>query len=212
VSGLPTGFKCVVGAYGWLDEFCQLIHERGPEHAPDFITIDSGDGGTGAAPLPLMDEMGLPIRESLPMVVDKLNEYGLHGRIRIIASGKRVNPSEVAWALCAGADSVNCARGFMFALGCIQAMRCNRNTCPTGVTTHDKHLQRGLDPADKAVRVANYAKNMVREVAMIAHSCGVSQPRKLRRRHARVVSADGLSVPLDVLHPERPTRREYAPD
>ncbi len=209
VSGLPTGFKAVVGAAGWLDEFCQLVHARGLESAPDFITIDGGDGGTGAAPLPLMDEMGLPIRESLPMVVDKLNEYGLRGRIRVICSGKRVTPADVAWALAMGADSVNAARGFMFALGCIQAMRCNKNTCPTGVTTHDKRLQRGLDPEDKAVRVKHYAQNMAHEVCMIAHSCGVPEPRQLRRHHARVVSANGLSLPLDTLHPPVPTRPEF---
>jgi glutamate synthase domain-containing protein 2 len=208
-SGLPTGFKAVIGAYGWLDEFCRLIHERGIESAPDFITVDSGDGGTGAAPLPLMDEMGLPIRESLPMVIDKLNEYGLRPRIRVLASGKRVTPSEVAWALCAGADAVNSARGFMFALGCIQAMKCNRNTCPTGVTTHDKRLQRGLDPADKSVRVANYAINMMKEVSIIAHSCGVTEPRRLKRFHARVVSANGLSVGLDELHPNVETLSQY---
>jgi glutamate synthase domain-containing protein 2 len=208
-SGLPTGFKAVVGACGWLDEFCRLVHARGIETAPDFITIDSGDGGTGAAPLPLMDEMGLPLRESLPLVVDKLNEYGLRPRIRVLASGKRVTPSEVAWALCAGADAVNSARGFMFALGCIQAMKCNRNTCPTGVTTHDKRLQRGLDPSDKAVRVANYARNMMKEVSIIAHSCGVTEPRRLQRFHARVVSANGLSLGLDELHPDTETLPEY---
>jgi len=209
LTGLPTGFKCVVGAYGWLDEFCALVHERGIEHAPDFITIDSGDGGTGAAPLPLMDEMGLPVRESLPKVVDKFNEFGLKGRIRVIASGKRVTPAEVAWALCAGADAVNSARGFMFALGCIQAMQCNKNTCPTGVTTHDRKLQRGLVPELKSVRVANYARNMMKEVAIIAHSCGVPEPRLLRRIHARVVSANGLSIQLNDLHPDVPTRKEY---
>jgi glutamate synthase domain-containing protein 2 len=209
VSGLPVGFKAVIGAYGWLDEFCTLIHERGIESAPDFITIDSGDGGTGAAPLPLMDEMGLAIRESLPRVVDTLNAYGLRPRIRVIASGKRVTPSEVAWALAAGADVVNTARGFMFALGCIQAMKCNRNTCPTGVTTHNKRLQRGLDPADKAVRVASYAKNMMKEVGIIAHSCGVPEPRQLRRHHARVVSANSLTLGLHELHPDVTTRHEY---
>ncbi len=209
VSGLPTGFKAVVGAYGWLDEFCQLIHQRGLESAPDFITIDSGDGGTGAAPLPLMDEMGLPIRESLPMVVDKLDEYGLRPRIRIIASGKRVTPAEVAWALAMGADAVNSARGFMFALGCIQAMQCNRNTCPTGVTTHNKKLQRGLDPANKSVRVANYAVNMMQEVSMIAHSCGVPEARGLKRHHARLVSANGISIPLNELYPEHQTLADY---
>jgi len=210
VSGLPTGFKAVIGAYGWMDELFRLVHERGIESAPDFITVDSGDGGTGAAPQPLMDEMGLPIRESLPMLVDKLDEYGLRGRIRVVASGKRVTPSEVAWALAAGADTVNTARGFMFSLGCIQAMKCNRNTCPTGITTHDKRLQRGLDPEDKAVRVANYATNMMKEVSIIAHSCGVPEPRRLKRYHARVVTANGLSVALSELHPPVETRAEYS--
>ena len=210
MTGLPTGFKAVIGSYGWLDGFFRLVHERGIESAPDFITVDSGDGGTGAAPQPLMDEMGLPLRESLPILVDKLDEYGLRGRVRVIASGKRVTPSEVAWALCAGADAVNSARGFMFALGCIQALKCNRNTCPTGITTHDKRLQRGLDPEDKAVRVANYAKNMMKEVSIISHSCGVPEPRRLKRYHARVVTANGLSVALSELHPPVETRTEYS--
>jgi glutamate synthase domain-containing protein 2 len=209
VSGLPTGFKTVIGSYGWLDEFCLLVHERGLESAPDFITVDSGDGGTGAAPLPLMDDMGLPIRESLPKVVDKLDEYGLRPRIKILASGKRITPAEVAMALCAGADAVNNARGFMFALGCIQSLQCNKNTCPTGVTTHDEKLQRGLDPGDKATRVANYAKNMTKEVSIIAHSCGVPEPRQLKRHHARIVSANGLTVAFSELHPDVETRAEY---
>ena len=89
----------------------------------------------------------------------------------------------------------------MFSLGCIQALKCNRNICPTGITTHNPRLQRGLDPADKAVRVANYCRNMVHEVEVIAHSCGVAEPRLLRRYHVRIVQANGASVPLDILHP-----------
>jgi glutamate synthase domain-containing protein 2 len=101
-----------------------------------------------------------------------------------------------------GTDFVVSARGFMFALGCIQALQCNRNTCPTGITTHNKRLQKGLNPEDKAVRVANYARNMTYEVGIIAHSCGVREPRELRRYHARVVGNNGLSVPLSELHPD----------
>ena len=138
VTGKPTGFKTVIGAYGWIDELCEEIHRRGIESAPDFINIDSADGGTGAAPMSLIDYMGLPVRESLPMVVDTLNRHGLRERIRVVCAGKLITPAEVAWALCAGADFVVSARGFMFALGCIQAMQCNKNTCPTGITTHDK--------------------------------------------------------------------------
>jgi glutamate synthase domain-containing protein 2 len=202
VSGKPVGFKAVIGAYGWLDRLFSEILERGTESAPDFITVDSADGGTGAAPMPLIDDVGLPLRESLPLLIDKLNEYGLRKRVKVIASGKLITPADVAWALCMGADFIVSARGFMFALGCIQALQCNRNTCPTGITTHNKRLQKGLNPADKAVRVASYAKNMSYEVGMIAHSCGVREPRELRRFHARVVTGNGLSIPLNELHPD----------
>jgi glutamate synthase domain-containing protein 2 len=208
VTGKPCGIKTVIGQTEFIDQLCQAIHKRGLASAPDFITVDSGDGGTGAAPMTLMDDVGLPLSEALPLTVDKLTEYGLRQRIRVIASGKRINPVDVAWALCAGADAVQAGRGFMFALGCIQALQCNKNTCPTGVTTHNPRLQRGLVPADKAERVAWYARNMVHEVSIIAHSCGVTRPRLLGREHARVVIG-GRSVMLSELWPEVPTRAEF---
>lgn len=201
VSGKPTGFKAVIGGYGWLETLCEAIQAAGLESAPDFITIDSGDGGTGAAPMPLMDNVGLPIKESLPIVVDILTGYGLRDRIRIIASGKLVTPAEVAWAYCAGADFVNSARGFMFALGCIQALKCNRNTCPTGITTHDRRLQHGLDPDEKSVRVRNFVEKIRYGTGLIAHSCGVPDPRSLKRYHCRIVQEGARSTPLDVLYP-----------
>ena len=201
VTGKPTGFKAVIGAYGWLEELCQVINARGIESAPDFITIDSADGGTGAAPASLMDYMGLPLKESLPLVVDILHKYDLRERIKVIASGKLITPAQVAWAMCLGADFAVTARGFMFSLGCIQALQCNKNTCPTGITTHDKDLQRGLDITDKAERVYHYAKNLRKEVGIIAHSCGVPEPRRLKRFHCRIVQDNGHSVPLDELYP-----------
>lgn len=202
VTGKPVGFKAVIGAYGWLGELFDEVHKRGIESAPDFITVDSGDGGTGAAPMSLIDNVGLPIKESLPLVVDMLVASGLRDRIRVIASGKLVNPADAAWALCVGADFVNTARGFMLALGCIQALQCNKNTCPTGITTHDKRLQRGLVPADKAERVARYSETMRKEIGVIAHSCGVPEPRRLRRYHCRIVQDDGRSKPLNELYPD----------
>ncbi len=207
VTGKPVGFKTVVGAYGWLEQLCAAVHARGNQSAPDFITIDGGDGGTGAAPMPLMDNVGLTLRESLPLVADILMRAGLKERVRLVCSGKLVTPSSVAWALCAGADAVTSARGFMFALGCIQALKCNKNTCPTGITTHNPRLQAGLDPSEKAVRVAHYCENLVHEVETLAHSCGVSEPRRLRRHHVRIVQDDGLSVPLDKLHPPADNQR-----
>ena len=201
VTGKPTGFKAVIGAYEWIDELCVAIAKRGEASAPDFITIDSADGGTGAAPASLIDYMGLPLKESLPLVVDMLIKHGLRERVKIIASGKLINPAQVAWALCLGADFAVTARGFMFSLGCIQALQCNKNTCPTGITTHDVSLQRGLDVEDKANRVYHYANNMRKEVGTIAHSCGVLEPRRLQRMHCRVVQQNGLSVPLSELYP-----------
>ncbi|MCB9927912.1 MAG: FMN-binding glutamate synthase family protein [Alphaproteobacteria bacterium] len=201
VTGKPVGFKAVIGSYGWLEDVFQEVQRRGIESAPDFITIDSGDGGTGAAPMSLMDYVGLPIRESLPRVVDLRDRAGLKERTRIIASGKLITPAEAAWAICVGADFVQSARGFMFALGCIQALQCNKNTCPTGVTTHDPRLQRGLDPVDKAERVARYAEHMHHEIGVIAHSCGVTEPRHLQRHHCLVVGQDGRSRTLDELYP-----------
>ncbi len=201
LAGKPAGFKAVIGAYGWLETMCKEIHARGIESAPDFITVDSGDGGTGAAPLPLMDNVGLPIKEALPMVIDILSRFELRERIKVIASGKLVTPAEVAWAYCAGADTVNSARGFMFALGCIQSLKCNKNTCPTGITTHDRRLQRGLNPEEKSVRVKNFVESMRAEVGTIAHSCGVPHPRALKRYHCRIVQPSGRSIPMNELYP-----------
>jgi len=201
VTGKPVGFKAVIGSYDWLEELFLEVQRRSIMSAPDFITVDSGDGGTGAAPMSLMDYVGLPIRESLPMVVDLRDRAGLKDRTRIIASGKLITPAEAAWAICVGADFVQSARGYMFALGCIQALQCNKNTCPTGVTTHNPRLQKGLDPVDKAERVARYAEHMHHEIGVIAHSCGVCEPRQLTRHHCRMVCPDGRSRPLDEIYP-----------
>ena len=203
VSGKPVGFKAVISSFEWLDELFEEIKRRGIESAPDFITIDSGDGGTGAAPMSLIDYVGIPLKESLPVVVDKLTEHGLRDRIKVVASGKLITPAKAAWALCLGADFVTSARGFMFALGCIQALQCNKNTCPTGITTHDPRYQRGLDPQDKAERVKSYAEHQHYELGVIAHACGVAEPRQLRRHHCRIVSSNGDSIPLDELHPPK---------
>ena len=200
VTQKPVGFKAVISSSQWLDELLGLIKERGLDSAPDYITVDSADGGTGAAPQSLMDDMGLPIRESLPMLVDKLIEHDLRDRIKVNASGKLINPTEVAWALCIGTDFISTARGPMFALGCIQALQCNKNTCPTGITTHDPDLQKGLVVENKKERVAHYIKNLEKEIRIIANCCGVKRPRELTREHARVVIENGKSITLAELY------------
>lgn len=209
VTQKPVGCKFVLGSYEWLNDLCLSIHKRGIQSAPDFITLDSADGGTGAAPQGLLDYMGIPIQESLPRLVDILVLYNLRQHIRIIASGKLITPSSVAWALCAGADFINSARGFMFSLGCIQAMRCHNNTCPTGITTHNPRLQRGLVIEDKTERVYHYATNMLHEVAMICHSCGVEDIRQLSRSNVRIVRENGFSIPLSELFPDQTPMPEF---
>ncbi len=201
VSGLPTGIKTVMGAETTFADFFDTIAKRGADSAPDFITLDGGEGGTGASPMPLIDLVGVSIREALPLVASMRNERGLKDRIRIVASGKLVNPGDVAWALCAGADFVTSARGFMFSLGCIQALKCNKNTCPTGITTHNPRFQKGLVVEEKWEKVAAYAKGMIKDVETIAHSVGVAEPRLMRRSHVRIVQPDGTSIPLSKLYP-----------
>jgi glutamate synthase domain-containing protein 2 len=142
-------------------------------------------------------------------VVDALLEAGLRERIRVVAAGKLITPARAAWALCVGADFVNTARGFMFALGCIQALRCHTNTCPTGVTTHNRRLQRGLVIEEKYARVAHYAISMNKEIDMIAHSCGCRHARELRREHVRIVESAGHSVALNMLYPYPKSKQDF---
>lgn len=201
VTGKPVGIKTVVGSQEVFRQLFDVIVARGPDCAPDFITLDGGEGGTGAAPMPLIDLVGMSVREALPMITNLRDEHGLKDRIRLVASGKLVNPGDVAWALAAGADFVTSARGFMFSLGCIQALKCNKNTCPTGITTHDPRFQQGLVADSKYTRVARYAQELIHEVETIAHSVGVAEPRLMRRRHVRIVQGSGRSIPMNEITP-----------
>ena len=201
LTGRPVGVKTAIGGWDFINDMCDAVLRRGREYAPDFLAIDGAEGGSGAAPQTLMDHMALPIAEALPRVVDSLMQSGLKSRVRVIAAGRLVTSARAAWALCVGADFVNTARGFMFALGCIQALRCHTNTCPTGVTTHNRRLQRGLVVEEKDLRVANYCRNMNREIDMLAHSCGCRHARELKREHVRIVQSANQSVALNMLYP-----------
>ncbi len=182
VTGKPVGVKFVVGDPAFLDEWFSdcVLH---PDGCPDYVQVNGGEGGTGAAPAPLIDYVGMPITIALPLLAEARDRHGLKERVRIVASGKLITPDKVAWALCMGADFASSARGFMFSLGCIQAMKCGTGRCPTGVTSSQERLISGLDPADKAVRVARYAKQIREEVEIIAHACGLTDPTGFRPRH-----------------------------
>ncbi len=182
VTGKPVGVKFVAGDADFLEAWfgdC-VAHPGG---CPDYVQIDGGEGGTGAAPSALIDYVGLPVTLALPLVAAARERHGLEDRIRIVASAKLITPDKVAWALCMGADFVSAARGFMFSLGCIQAMKCGSGHCPTGVTASVPRLIAGLDPTDKAARVARYAMQVREEVDIIAHACGLTDPTGFRPKH-----------------------------
>lgn len=201
VTGRPVGFKTVIADGSYPSMLCDAILRRGIEDAPDFMTIDGGDGGSGAAPQVLADHVGLPLSESLPIATDIIIQAGLKDRMRIIASGKLVTSARAAWALCVGADFVTSARGFMFSLGCIQSLQCHKDTCPTGVATQNRRLQKGLAPDHKFKQVARYALSVNHELDLLAHSCGLRHAREFRREHVRIVQSAGKSLLLNELYP-----------
>jgi glutamate synthase domain-containing protein 2 len=182
VTGKPVGVKIVAGHPEFLDDWFADLRAN-PAHCPDYIAIDGGEGGTGAAPAALADYVGMPITQALPLVAAALDRHGLKPRIRLVASGKLITPDKVAWALCMGADFAVSARGFMFSLGCIQAMKCGSGRCPTGVTASDPKMIAGLDPADKGVRVQRYAERVLEEVEIIAHACGITDASGFNPSH-----------------------------
>ena len=182
LTGKPVGVKFVAGDPTFLDDWFTDCAAH-PEGCPDYIQVDGGEGGSGAAPAPLMDYVGMPITLALLEVTRARERHGLRDRIRIVASGKLITPDKVAWALSIGADFVSSARGFMFSLGCIQAMKCASGNCPTGVTSSVPRLIQGLDPTDKAARVASYAARIREDVEVIAHSCGLTDPGGFLPKH-----------------------------
>ena len=199
LTGKPIGLKMVVGTVREIDELCAEMRRRGD--GPDFIAVDGKEGGSGAAPLALADYVGLPLIDALTAVDNALRREGLRDDVTIMASGKIATGGEVATHLAMGADLVHIARGFLFSIGCIQALRCHTNTCPTGVTTQNRWLQSGLNPADKSVRVMNYALTLERDLQMITHACGLDHPSQLTREHVVVNISPGVRKPLSELYP-----------
>ncbi|HVY31839.1 MAG TPA: FMN-binding glutamate synthase family protein [Polyangiaceae bacterium] len=180
-GGKPVGFKLCLGKRREFLAICKAMLETGI--APDFITVDGGEGGTGAAPLEFSNVLGTPLDEALIFIHNALVGVGLRQQIRIIGSGRVISGFDLAHKIAIGADLCNSARAMMFALGCIQAQKCNTNECPTGVATQDPALVRGLVVADKAVRVKNYQHNTVRALVELLAASGLSSPAELRPWH-----------------------------
>ncbi|MDH3295613.1 MAG: FMN-binding glutamate synthase family protein [Acidimicrobiia bacterium] len=174
VTGLPVGIKSAVGDRHFWHELAHEMASTG--RGPDFITIDGGEGGTGAAPLAFTDHVSLPYRMGMSEVFSTFARHGIHDRVVWIGAGRLGFPAESLLAMALGADMIYVAREAMMAVGCIQAQKCHTGRCPTGVTTHSKWLTRGLDPTDKAVRAGNYIMSLRHEMLMLSHACGKPHP------------------------------------
>lgn len=218
-GGKPTGFKLCLGIRSEFMGICKAMVETGI--LPDFITVDGAEGGTGAAPPEYSDSIGTPINEALPFVHACLVGTGLRSKIRIIASGKVVTGFDMVTKLALGADMCNVARPMMFAVGCIQARRCDTNTCPTGVATQDPARARALNVESKHLRVSNYHAATMKSFLELTGAMGLDDPDKLTSKHIyrRVNNgpAKTFAELYDYLEPnaliaDEPTPRSFAGD
>ncbi|WP_417888016.1 FMN-binding glutamate synthase family protein [Zunongwangia sp.] len=178
-GGKPVGFKLSIGSKNEFFEICEKMIETGIK--PDFITVDGAEGGTGAAPIDFSNSVGMPWEKALLFVVDALNGYDLKKDIHIITATKIITAFDIFKALCIGADLCNSARGMMFALGCIQSLKCDTNKCPTGVATNDKRFTKGLVVEDKWKRVKNYQEQTLRDFMELFAAAGCNSLEDLNR-------------------------------
>jgi glutamate synthase domain-containing protein 2 len=192
-GGKPVGFKLCLG-HPW--EFMGMVKAMlATGILPDFIVVDGSEGGTGAAPLEFTDHIGVPMRDGLLFVHNTLVGANLRQHIRVAASGKIVSAFDIASTLAIGADWVNAARGFMFAIGCIQSQHCHTNRCPTGVATQDVLRQRALVVPDKAQRVYNFHRNTLKALAEILAAAGLEHPSDIGPHHlVRRVSSTQIQL------------------
>ena len=199
-GGKPVGFKLTIGhPWEWF-AIAKAMLKTGI--TPDFIVVDGAEGGTGAAPVEFIDHVGTPLREALRMVHNTLVGIGLRERIRIGASGKIISAFDMARIMALGADWCNSARGFMFAVGCIQALVCHTGRCPTGVTTQDPLRQKALVVSDKSVRVASFHSNTLKALAELIEAAGLNHPSELRPHHIAQRIANGQVRVLSALFPD----------
>ena len=180
-GGKPIGFKLCVGRKSEFLSICKAMVQL--NIYPDFITVDGGEGGTGAAPPEFTNSVGMPLLDALAFVDDALRGFGVRNEMKLIASGHILSGFHMVRAMALGADTCNSARAMMMALGCIQALECNKNTCPTGVATQDPYFMKGLVVEDKTVRVANYHKNTVESFVELIGAGGIDHPDQINRTH-----------------------------
>jgi glutamate synthase domain-containing protein 2 len=180
-DGKPVGFKLCVGRKGEFLSICKAMVQLNTY--PDFITVDGGEGGTGAAPPEFSNSVGMPMLDALAFVDNALRGFGIRNEMKLMASGRILTGFHIVRAMALGADVCNSARAMMMALGCIQALECNKNTCPTGVATQDPYFMKGLVVEDKTVRVANYHKNTIESFVELIGASGIDHPDKLNRTH-----------------------------
>jgi len=191
-NGKPVGFKLCVGHRREFMCMVKAMLETGI--VPDFIVVDGKEGGTGAAPLEFANHIGMPLVEGLTFVVNTLVGAGLREQVKIGAAGKLVTAFDMARAHALGADWVNSARGFMFAIGCVQAQACHTNHCPVGITTQDNLRQRALDVESKSKRVANFHRNTLKAVAEMIGAAGLSSPEELQPKHLMIRQKNGDTI------------------
>lgn len=201
-TGLPVGIKSAVGQGAFWPELAERMARTG--RGVDFVTVDGGEGGTGAAPLVFSDHVALPFKSAFPRVYRAFAEQDLHHDVVFIGSGKLGIPENALLALALGCDMVNVARTAMFSIGCIQAQRCHTGRCPSGVATQSRWLQHGLDPALKSVRCANYLATLRFELLALARACGRVHPALVPLNAIEVLDVDLQSVPAEELFGYRP--------
>ncbi|HEY4539615.1 MAG TPA: FMN-binding glutamate synthase family protein [Faecalibacter sp.] len=198
-GGKPVGFKLCIGIKEEFIEICEAIINTGIK--PDFIVIDGGEGGTGAAPVEFSNSLGMPLLDGLAFAVDTLRGYNLKKDIRVIASGKIISSFHIARVMAIGADLVYSARAMMMAVGCIQALQCNTNTCPVGVATQDRDLMKGLDVEDKATRMYNFHKKTMHILSELISATGVKSHRDFNRTHVNLRVDNTRIMSYDQLYP-----------
>jgi glutamate synthase domain-containing protein 2 len=196
-TGLPVGIKSAVGERTFWTELAERMARTG--RGVDFVTIDGGEGGTGAAPLVFSDHVALPFKWAFPRVYRAFAEHNLHHDVVFIGSGKLGIIENALMALAMGCDMINVGRTAMFSIGCIQAQRCHTGRCPTGVATQSRWLEHGLEPESKSVRCANYIATMRFELLTLARACGYVHPSLVPLEAIELLNGDLQTVQLDQL-------------